>query len=79
MPTSCLVHPTGNGSNGHAKAKTAQLVNGKVTEGPDLSVTVNGMRMPNPFVIGSGPPGTNYQVRACCCCCCCCRCCCCRR
>ncbi|KAL0322358.1 UNVERIFIED_CONTAM: Dihydropyrimidine dehydrogenase (NADP(+)), chloroplastic [Sesamum calycinum] len=29
---------------------------------PDLSVTVNGLTMPNPFVIGSGPPGTNYTV-----------------
>ena len=29
---------------------------------PDLSVTVNGLNMPNPFVIGSGPPGTNYKV-----------------
>ncbi|KAK4436803.1 Dihydropyrimidine dehydrogenase (NADP(+)), chloroplastic [Sesamum alatum] len=29
---------------------------------PDLSVTVNGLTMPNPFVIGSGPPGTNYIV-----------------
>lgn len=29
---------------------------------PDLSVTVNGLHMPNPFVIGSGPPGTNYAV-----------------
>ncbi|KAL4283122.1 hypothetical protein GQ457_16G024410 [Hibiscus cannabinus] len=29
---------------------------------PDLSVSVNGFRMPNPFVIGSGPPGTNYTV-----------------
>lgn len=28
----------------------------------DLSVTVNGLMMPNPFVIGSGPPGTNYTV-----------------
>ena len=33
--------------------------------GPDLSVTVDGMTLPNPFVIGSGPPGTNYTVRAC--------------
>jgi hypothetical protein len=32
------------------------------TEGPDLSVTVNGLKLPNPFVIGSGPPGTNYTV-----------------
>uniref|UniRef100_A0A0D6R2U6 dihydropyrimidine dehydrogenase (NADP(+)) n=1 Tax=Araucaria cunninghamii TaxID=56994 RepID=A0A0D6R2U6_ARACU len=30
--------------------------------GPDLSVKVNGLEMPNPFVIGSGPPGTNYTV-----------------
>lgn len=29
---------------------------------PDLSVTVNGLKMPNPFVIGSGPPGTNLTV-----------------
>lgn len=29
---------------------------------PDLSVTVNGLHMPNPFVIASGPPGTNYTV-----------------
>lgn len=28
----------------------------------DLSTTVNGLRMPNPFVIGSGPPGTNANV-----------------
>jgi dihydropyrimidine dehydrogenase (NADP+) len=25
-------------------------------------VVVNGLKLPNPFVIGSGPPGTNYQV-----------------
>lgn len=29
---------------------------------PDLSVRVNGLDMPNPFVIASGPPGTNYTV-----------------
>lgn len=28
----------------------------------DLSVTVNGLKLPNPFVIGSGPPGTNANV-----------------
>jgi len=28
----------------------------------DLSVTVDGMKLPNPFVIGSGPPGTNANV-----------------
>jgi len=30
----------------------------------DLSVTVDGLRLPNPFVIGSGPPGTNANVIA---------------
>ena len=29
---------------------------------PDLSVTVNGLKLPNPFIIGSGPPGTNANV-----------------
>ena len=28
----------------------------------DISVTVNGMKFPNPFVLGSGPPGTNAKV-----------------
>lgn len=28
----------------------------------DLSVTVDGLQLPNPFVIGSGPPGTNANV-----------------
>lgn len=28
----------------------------------DLSTTVNGLKLPNPFVIGSGPPGTNANV-----------------
>jgi dihydropyrimidine dehydrogenase (NADP+)/dihydropyrimidine dehydrogenase (NAD+) subunit PreA len=27
-----------------------------------LSTTVDGLRLPNPFVIGSGPPGTNLNV-----------------
>lgn len=31
---------------------------------PDLSVTVNGLKLPNPFIIGSGPPGTNANVIA---------------
>lgn len=29
---------------------------------PDLSVNVDGLRLPNPFVIASGPPGTNAAV-----------------
>src|SRR5689334_7504379 len=28
----------------------------------NLAVTVNGLKLPNPFVIGSGPPGTNANV-----------------
>ncbi|MEM7456350.1 MAG: NAD-dependent dihydropyrimidine dehydrogenase subunit PreA [Planctomycetota bacterium] len=28
----------------------------------NLSTTVNGLKLPNPFVIGSGPPGTNANV-----------------
>ena len=29
---------------------------------PTLETTVNGVKFPNPFVIGSGPPGTNARV-----------------
>ncbi|MEM9587151.1 MAG: NAD-dependent dihydropyrimidine dehydrogenase subunit PreA, partial [Planctomycetota bacterium] len=29
---------------------------------PTLETTVNGITFPNPFVIGSGPPGTNAHV-----------------
>ena len=29
---------------------------------PTLETTVNGIKLPNPFVIGSGPPGTNANV-----------------
>lgn len=31
---------------------------------PDISITVDGMKFPNPFVIASGPPGTNKTVIA---------------
>jgi len=31
---------------------------------PDLSVTVDGLSLPNPFVIGSGPPGNNAGTMA---------------
>src|SRR5436189_131801 len=31
---------------------------------PSLKTTVNGVELPNPFVIGSGPPGTNANVIA---------------
>jgi dihydropyrimidine dehydrogenase (NADP+)/dihydropyrimidine dehydrogenase (NAD+) subunit PreA len=29
---------------------------------PTLTTTVDGLKLPNPFVIGSGPPGTNMNV-----------------
>src|SRR5947199_9848933 len=29
---------------------------------PTLSTTVDGLKLPNPFVSGSGPPGTNLNV-----------------
>lgn len=29
---------------------------------PTLETTVDGLKLPNPFVIGSGPPGTNGKV-----------------
>jgi dihydropyrimidine dehydrogenase (NADP+)/dihydropyrimidine dehydrogenase (NAD+) subunit PreA len=29
---------------------------------PTLTTTVDGLKLPNPFVIGSGPPGTNLSV-----------------
>ena len=28
----------------------------------DLSIEVNGMRFENPFILASGPPGTNARV-----------------
>src|SRR5918912_2507205 len=30
----------------------------------NLSITVNGIIFPNPFLLGSGPPGTNARVLA---------------
>ncbi len=29
---------------------------------PTLATTVDGLKLPNPFIIGSGPPGTNMNV-----------------
>ena len=28
----------------------------------DLKLVVDGLKLPNPFIIGSGPPGTNANV-----------------
>lgn len=37
--------------------------NGKATTGPDLSVKLNGLTLPNPFVIGSGKLSIRLQIR----------------
>jgi hypothetical protein len=47
-------------SKGHGVQARCSAVDRE--EGPDLSVTVNGLKLPNPFLIASGPPGTNYTV-----------------
>ncbi|KAL6537855.1 Dihydropyrimidine dehydrogenase [NADP(+)], partial [Orobanche minor] len=47
---------------GFSKNWTGFRVFAQAVAEPDLSVTVNGLKMPNPFVIGSGPPGTNHKV-----------------
>ncbi|KAI3463568.1 hypothetical protein Pfo_020231 [Paulownia fortunei] len=49
-------------SCGFSKNRVGFRVFAQAAAEPDLSVTVNGLKMPNPFVIGSGPPGTNYTV-----------------
>src|SRR3954464_43754 len=35
-----------------------------IMQGPDLGIVVNGMKFENPFVLASGPPGTNARVIA---------------
>jgi hypothetical protein len=39
-------------------------VDGAVTSGPDLSVEVNGLKLPNPFVIASGAPRPSWFFAA---------------
>lgn len=52
------MHTTGTPTKAPAAWPRQVLqVNGAVTSGPDLSVEVNGLRLPNPFVIGSGAQG----------------------
>ena len=29
---------------------------------PTLATTLNGLKLPNPFLIAAGPPGTNLDV-----------------
>lgn len=54
--------PKAHLTNGASGDPVIELVNGRPRDGPDLSVKLNGLTLPNPFVIGSGPPGTNYAV-----------------
>eukprot|EP00210_Caulerpa_lentillifera_P002555 g2450.t1 len=44
------------------KPPSIRLKDGVLLDGPDLSVTSDGVQFPNPFLIASGPPGTNYAV-----------------
>lgn len=49
--------------SGRARAGGLKIVASETKQQePDLSFNVNGLHMPNPYVIGSGPPGTNYNV-----------------
>ena len=38
------------------------VIPGQEKDRPNLGIITDGLEMPNPFVIGSGPPGTNMQV-----------------
>ena len=41
---------------------SVKISNGVPVDGPSLAVSVGGLTLPNPFVVASGPPGTNYAV-----------------
>ncbi|XP_021732698.1 dihydropyrimidine dehydrogenase (NADP(+)), chloroplastic-like [Chenopodium quinoa] len=60
-PTSPFHCPISTRSTRPSRVGFKVVATGSQVE-PDLSVKVNGLTMPNPFVIGSGPPGTNYTV-----------------
>jgi dihydroorotate dehydrogenase subfamily 1 len=45
-----------------SELKSGEKLQGKSM--PTLSTSVDGFKLPNPFVIGSGPPGTNLNVMA---------------
>lgn len=55
-PLKVAAKPSSNG------VPPVPLKNGVPVDGPDLTVNVDGLTFPNPFVTGSGPPGTNYAV-----------------
>ena len=50
-------------ANSLGRAKAPAKPRAAVSMG-DLSIESSGMKFPNPFVIGSGPPGTNYRSMA---------------
>ena len=45
-----------------AATRVSLLVPLTLNNMPTLATTVDGLKLPNPFVIGSGPPGTNLNV-----------------
>jgi dihydroorotate dehydrogenase subfamily 1 len=45
-----------------AKRVKSEAYQNKENRMPTLATTVDGLKLPNPFVIGSGPPGTNLNV-----------------
>ncbi|KGN64192.1 dihydropyrimidine dehydrogenase (NADP(+)), chloroplastic [Cucumis sativus] len=60
--TNLALNPSRTGLTRPTRLGFRVVASGGAQAEPDLSVTVNGLNMPNPFVIGSGPPGTNYTV-----------------
>jgi dihydroorotate dehydrogenase subfamily 1 len=51
-------------SEGGPTAKRSRNRKSEMESIMDLSITVNGVKFPNPFLLGSGPPGTNARVIA---------------
>ena len=56
------IRPQAKKSHALDAEPAVKLRKGAPVEGPDLRVKVNGLNLPNPFVVASGPPGTNYSV-----------------
>eukprot|EP00735_Rhodelphis_limneticus_P014687 TRINITY_DN8759_c0_g1::TRINITY_DN8759_c0_g1_i1::g.23875::m.23875 TRINITY_DN8759_c0_g1::TRINITY_DN8759_c0_g1_i1::g.23875 ORF type:complete len:433 (+),score=183.01,sp/Q9LVI9/DPYD_ARATH/64.58/0.0,DHO_dh/PF01180.16/6.7e-33,Dus/PF01207.12/0.00046 TRINITY_DN8759_c0_g1_i1:51-1301(+) len=70
VPTTLSAKATAGSSICQTRLRSGRQVSvqstpqGSLADGaePSLAVTVNGLKMPNPYVIGSGPPGTNQGV-----------------
>jgi dihydropyrimidine dehydrogenase (NADP+) len=62
--TTCAAPPSSRAA-ASSPDPSIPLIAGVPADGPSLAVTLpSGLRLPNPFITGSGPPGTNYQVMA---------------